>query len=337
MRRAPTTILNERQRSQLQSWCRGRSTPFRIVIRSWIVLLAASGKSDREICRILRTNPITVARWRSRFALFGTDGIRTEAPHGGSPLPLSEEVVQAIVRKTLEGASRGNRWSSRSLARELGVSHTTVERVWRRHEIHRKSIHAVRLSTKLRPRPGLTGLAGVYVNPPQRAVALVFDQGGRSYRPQGSPRARPASFRHPEPWIMDLIGGLDALERHELRHDSRRFVEAELVTFFRSIGEPARGEDHLLVLVESSMPSLPVPLGRWLRRHPRVTVQLCPGTDAWKRTLFERVQGRRGMTVPGAAPDGLSDFLNAVEAWKRSSGGSHSTFAWSRAVSGAAR
>jgi len=330
-------VLSERQRSQLQAWSRGRSTPFRIVIRSWIVLLASSGKSNREICRILRTNPITVARWRSRFNLFGTDGIRTEAPHGGSPLPLSDEVVRAIVRKTLEGSSRARRWSSRSLAREMGVSHTTVERVWRRHELRPLRTQAHRLAIGLRPRPKLSALAGVYVNPPQRAVVFAFGERGAPVPAARPSRAVRASFRHAEPWIMDLIGGLDALERHELRSDSRRFVVAELVTFFRAIGERAGKDQRLLVLLESSTPELPVPLQRWLRRHPRIRVQACLGTDAWKRRLLELVHRTGETTGPAAGPEGLPDFLDAVGAWRRAREGAHGPFAWSREKPATAR
>jgi hypothetical protein len=129
---------------------------------------------------------------------------------------------------------------------------------------------------------------------------------------------------------MDLIGGLDALERHELRHDSRRFVDTELLTFFRSIHERNRSEERLVMLVESSSPELSVPLARWLSRHPRIAVKTCPGTDAWKRSLIELVQRRSPPGPTGSAPEGLRSFLDAVGEWKREREAAHGPFAWFR-------
>ena len=79
MRVAPTIILAPEEREQLERWSRGRSTPQRLVLRSKIVLLASQRKTNKEIIEELNTNPVTVGRWRSRFALLRIEGIRRDA------------------------------------------------------------------------------------------------------------------------------------------------------------------------------------------------------------------------------------------------------------------
>lgn len=331
MRRAPPVVLNQSQRSQLQAWCRGGSTPFRIVIRSWIVLLAASGKSDRDICRILRTNPITVARWRSRFVLFGPEGIRTEAPHTGAPASISEATTRRIIRKTLKEQARDGRcWSTRSLAREAGVSHTTVQRIWKAQGLRPKRRRSIRLAPDVHFPSTALDLGGVYVNPPHRAVALTFDRGpnttGGSSHPR--PRSRVPLAHHEGPWIMDLIAGLDSLEQHELSYRSRRYLDAELLTFVRSVLERNKAKEKIVVLLASDTPNVPRSLARWLGRHAHVSAEISPGVEAWKRRLFLSARSGPDSELVGMVPAGLPEFLSAVNRWRQAGLKGSGPFAW---------
>ena len=331
MREATPVVLSDSQRSQLQAWCRGRLAPYRVMLRSWIVLLAASGKSNREISRILHTNPITVARWRSRFALFGTEGIRKEAPHSGSPDPVPERVARRIVDKTLQELPReGHRWTTRSLGREVGVSHTTVQRIWRGQGLRPGRPRRIRLLVSPRFTPALLNLGGVYINPPHRAVALTFESGRTSFENTGSyvrnprtPRARSTS-----PWILELIGALDSLEQHELFHRSKRFLNPELLSFFRSVYEQNDEKEKIVVFMESGTPAISSSLTRWLRRHPRISVEISPGTAAWEQKLIRTVREGTSSGQALGPPPSLPGFIAAVERWRRTEDGRHVPFAW---------
>ena len=88
MPRLPRIVLRPDQYVALVRWSRGGSTPYRLVKRAQIVLLASEGRNNREIARAVGVNPITVRRWRSRFRLLGLEGIRRDAPRLGSPPPV---------------------------------------------------------------------------------------------------------------------------------------------------------------------------------------------------------------------------------------------------------
>jgi transposase len=118
----------------LERWSRGRSTPARLVLRSKIALLAASGLLNKEIAQELRCGVKTVCLWRTRFAAHGVAGIEKDAPRGGRRTNQSELLVQQIIHKTLhESPPRRSRWSTRSLAAALGTSPAMVQRVWKTH------------------------------------------------------------------------------------------------------------------------------------------------------------------------------------------------------------
>jgi len=71
MRIAPTIELTPDQQSILEAQARSRSLPARVVERSRIILLAASGKQDKEIAHSLHLTPKKVSRWRKRDAHSG--------------------------------------------------------------------------------------------------------------------------------------------------------------------------------------------------------------------------------------------------------------------------
>jgi len=134
MRTAPAITLSDDDRKLLERRARGRSTQARLVLRSKITLLAASGLLNREIARELHCSPKTVCLWRRRFAERGLAGIEKDAPRGGKQSRESALLARQIIHKTLhESPSRRRRWSTRSLAAVLGTSPAMVWRVWKAH------------------------------------------------------------------------------------------------------------------------------------------------------------------------------------------------------------
>jgi Homeodomain-like domain len=143
---APAIILIGKERSRLTQEARRRSLPRRIVLRFRIVLRAADGRKNREIAEELRTSAVTVGLWRRRYAMSGFEGIRHDAPRLGGKHRLTPTLVQRIIDTTLHtGLPGGGQWSSRRLAEHLGVSHTTVQRVWRRHHLRANLLRKRRL------------------------------------------------------------------------------------------------------------------------------------------------------------------------------------------------
>lgn len=134
MRAAPAIKLSDSDRVILERWARGRLTPARLVLRSKIALLAASGLLNKEIAQELRCGTKTVCLWRRRFAQGGIAAIEKDAPRGGKRTQESQALVQQIIYKTLhESPPQRSRWSTRSLAAALGTSPAMVQRVWKTH------------------------------------------------------------------------------------------------------------------------------------------------------------------------------------------------------------
>ncbi len=130
----PTAVLIELtddERSVLESWTRRHTSAQALALRARIVLMASEGLwSNGEISEALDVSRPTVTKWRNRFAARRLEGLVDE-PRPGRPRTITDEQVEAVVIKTLESAPRdATHWSTRSMAREMGMTADAVMRIW---------------------------------------------------------------------------------------------------------------------------------------------------------------------------------------------------------------
>ena len=76
-------------------------------------------------------NPVTVRKWRHRFAADRLDGL-VDAPRPGAARTIGDDVVEAVIVDTLESAPPdASHWSTRGLAAKYGISHESVSQIWK--------------------------------------------------------------------------------------------------------------------------------------------------------------------------------------------------------------
>ena len=123
--------MSDDERAQLESWARRRTSAQALALRSRIVLVAADGLTNTEIAERLGVDHATVGKWRSRFAEHRLDGLLDE-PRPGRPRTITDEQVEEVIVRTLETTPKdATHWSTRSMAREVGLTQSAVLRIWR--------------------------------------------------------------------------------------------------------------------------------------------------------------------------------------------------------------
>ena len=253
MRRAPEVRLLRGERARLTALADSDATPPRLARRARLVLRAAEGRSDRDIAVELGTDAGTVARWRRRFLMQRVPGIERDAPRAGRPPSIPTSTIQVIVRSTLgRRPPGGGFWSARTLAREVGVSKTTVQRVWKSH-----GIEPHRPAETFRPNPGMrfvnkvTDFVGLYLDPPERAMVFAVDQRARA-------------------------SGLAAKERQAISSYEDRRRGLEFRAFLQAIDRETPPGLDLHLLVDSRLTPSDAEVRRWLVRHPRFYLHFVP-------------------------------------------------------------
>ena len=133
---------------------------------------------------------MTVWRWQERYLAKGIAGLRRDATRPGRKPPLSAEVIERVVHKTLhETPEAATHWSIRKMARAVGLSYTSVQRIWKAHGLKPHLVKTFKLSNDEHFVEKVRDIVGLYLDPPDKALGSL----GRREEPD--PGARPHTAR----------------------------------------------------------------------------------------------------------------------------------------------
>jgi transposase len=133
-------------RETLEQWIRSRTAPQRRVERARIVLGSAGGMSGYELSIVMGISRPTIQRWLDRYEEFGVERL-DDQPRSGRPRQVTTAIAEAVVRKTIEERPPvGTYWSTRIMAREVGLHHGQIARIWKAHGLKPHRVRTFKLS-----------------------------------------------------------------------------------------------------------------------------------------------------------------------------------------------
>jgi transposase len=287
--------LDDGQRAQLELWARRRNSAQALALRCRIVLLASEGLKNTEIAGELGIDVKSARKWRSRFAIDGLEGLVDE-PRPGRPRTVSDEQVEEVIVKTLETTPKdATHWSTRSMAREVGLTQSAVHRIWRAFGLAPHRQEAWKLSKDPQFVAKVRDVVGLYLNPPERAVVLCVDEKSQI---QALDRTAPilpmlpgtperATHDYKRSGTSSLYAALDITTGKVIGSLHTRHRAIEFKKFLQTLDRevPANLDVHL-VLDNNSTHKTPA-IQRWLTAHPRFALHFTPTSSSWLN-LVER-------------------------------------------------
>ena len=287
--------LSAAERAQLESWTRRRTSAQALALRSRIVLLAAAGRNNTQIARELVIHRNVAGKWRSRFVEHRLDGL-TDEPRPGRPRTITDDKVEEVIVKTLETTPRdATHWSTRSMAREVGLTQSAVLRIWRAFGLQPHRQETWKLSKDPQFIDKVRDVVGLYLDPPERAVVLCVDEKSQIQALDrtapilpmlpGTPQRATHDYRRAG--TSSLYAALDITTGQVIGALHSRHRAIEFKKFLQTIDRevPTQLTVHL-VLDNSSTHKTPS-IQRWLVRHPRFTLHFTPTYSSWLN-LVER-------------------------------------------------
>src|SRR5258708_13371421 len=177
MRVAEPIVLEEEIRRSLERQARGRSSEGRGVMGSRIGLSAADGLQSNQIAAQMGIAPRTVALWRGRFLALGLNGLLKDAARPGRKPSISASVVSQVIEKTTQSRPvNATHWSRSTMARQVGISDSTVGRIWKANGLKPHRIDSFKVSNDPEFANKLEAIVGLYLNPPEHALVLSVDE-----------------------------------------------------------------------------------------------------------------------------------------------------------------
>src|SRR4051794_3295590 len=169
-------VLTDDERQTLQTWASRPKSTLRLATRARIVLACAEGLENQQVPARLRVCSATVGTWRRRFLERRLEGLADE-PRPGAPRKITDADVERVVTRTLEAKPKSaTHWSTRGLAAEVGMSQSSIGRIWRAFGLKPHRAGTFKLSTDPFFVEKVRDVVGLYMSPPERAIVLCLDE-----------------------------------------------------------------------------------------------------------------------------------------------------------------
>jgi transposase len=283
-------------RAQLEGFIADRNTPSKVVWRAKIVLATADGLGTMAIMRHTGKSKPCVWRWQERYAAEGVNGLLHDKTRPSGKKPLSGKVKLKVLAKTAnETPPNATHWSVRTMAKAVGISHTSVQRIWAEAGLKPHLVAKFKVSNDPQFEEKVTDVVGLYMNPPDRALVLCVDEKSQIQAldrtqpglPLKKGRAATMTHDYKRHGTTTLFAALDVKSGLVIGECQPRHRAKEFIRFLKRIDRAVlRHLDVHLVLDNYGTHKTPA-IHRWLLRHPRFTFHFTPTYSSWLN-LVER-------------------------------------------------
>jgi transposase len=215
------------------------------------------------------------------------------------------------------------------MAETIGISISSVQRIWRAHGLQPHRVRQFKLSNDPQFVAKLRDIVGLYVNPPDHAIVLSVDEKSQIQaldRTQpGLPmkRGRLGTITHDykRHGTTTLFAALDILEGKVIGQCMKRHRHQEFIRFLNVIEARVPAKLTIHVIVDNYAAHKHPNVLEWLAYHPRFAFHFTPTSASWlnaveglfallskrrlKRGIFRSVQELK---------DAIHDFIGRTNA-----------------------
>jgi len=294
-------ILSNDERDELMRWAHSRTLPAGDVFRARLILALADGCSYREIEQRLDTSAPTIARWRLRFEQDRFEGLSPR--HKGSRPRIVTPAVQArIVRRTLQSSPDGStHWSCRKLATALGISKSTVQRVWTQAQLKPHRLERYMASNDPEFESKAADIIGLYLNPPQHAAVFCVDEKTAIQAldrldpvlPLSPGRAERHGFEYYRHGTLSLYAALDVKSGKVTGKTAKRHTSADFIDFLTGVVQQTKWAKEIHIVLDNLSAHKTKAVEEFLRQNPRVRFHFTPTYSSWLNQVelwFAKIQ-----------------------------------------------
>jgi transposase len=318
-------VLEPAQRAELERLIGDRNTPAKVVWRARIVLATADGCGTCAIMRATGKSKPTVWRWQDRFMAEGIEGLKRDKTRPPGTAPLSARTKAKVLAKTAnERPANATHWSARSMAKEVGISHRSVQRIWAEADLKPHLIKTFKISNDPAFEEKVIDIVGLYMNPPDKALVLCVDEKSQIQAldrsqpglPLKKGRAQTMTHDYKRHGTTTLFAALDVKSGLVIGECKPRHRAKEYLSFLKRIDRAVKKYLDIHLVLDNYATHKTPEVCAWLEKHPRFHVHYTPTSASWLN-LVERFFAeltakriRRGtFTSVDELEDAIHDYL----------------------------
>jgi transposase len=287
--RAQGVALTSPEREELEQRVRSRKGRAEDARTARVLLMLDAGATYSTIQESVGCSAPFISKWKKRFLAERLAGLYGRY-RGRTANVLTPKLEARILAWTQKPPTDGStHWSTRRLAKELGIHHMAVARTWRKHGIKPHRFERYMASTDPQFEEKAADVIGLYMNPPQNAAVFCVDEktaiqalDRRDPRLPLSPgRAERHGFEYKRHGTLSLYAAFDTKSGEVFGATARRHTSAEFIAFMEDLvaHQPEGQEIHVILDNLSAHKSKSVQ--QFLSEHPEVSFHFTPTYSSW--------------------------------------------------------
>ena len=305
MRNGIIVKVTANDRTRLAAIMADRNSPQKHVWRAHIILATADGAGTNEIMRRTGRSKSVVWRWQERFMQQGVDGLLRDKTRPSRIAPLPQATIERVIDRTAQAPpGEATHWTAGAMARDIGISMSSVQRIWHAHGLKPHQVRLFKLSKDPAFAVKLRDIVGLYVDPPAHTVVLSIDEKSQIQAldrtqpglPMKKGRAGTMTHDYKRHGTTTLFAALNVLDGTVIGRCMQRHRHQEYIRFLNAV-EAAVPAGKLIEAVADNYATHKHPKVRaWLARHPRWTFHFTPTSASWLNAVegfFAKLTRRR--------------------------------------------
>ncbi len=298
-------FVSQANRLALETIIKDRNSPSKAVWRARIVLATADGCGTNEIMRRTGKSKPCVWRWQERYVEEGIDGLLRDKTRPSRIPPLSDEIKLAVLIKTAnETPANATHWSRASMAAAVGISPSSVGRIWREAGLKPHRVDTFKVSNDPMFEEKVADVVGLYMNPPDKAMVLCIDEKSQIQAldrtqpglPMKRGRAQTLTHDYKRNGTTTLFAALDVKSGIVIGECQPRHRAKEFIRFLKKIDRSVQKHLDLHLIMDNYATHKTAAVKAWLDRHPRFKIHFIPTSSSWLNLVerfFAEITGKR--------------------------------------------
>ncbi len=260
------------------------------VWRTRIILTSMDRLNVAEIARRVGVSRPCVWRWQQRYAEAGVEGLLRDKTRKPGKAPLGRAIEERVITLTCRAPpGEATHWTGRAMAKAVGISLRSVQRIWAAHKLQPHRIRTFKRSSDPDFVPKLRAIVGLYMNPPAHALVLSMDEKSQI---QALDRTQPGlplkpgkcgtmTHDYKRHGTTTLFAALNVLDGTVMGRCMQRHRHQEFIRFLNLIEREVPAGKVIHVILDNYAPHKHAKVRAWLARHPRWTFHFTPTSGSW--------------------------------------------------------
>jgi transposase len=329
--------MSSGQREALEVVARSRTAPHRQVQRAEALVLAADGVANAQIGRRVGVKAATVRAWRARFAEEGLAKLGKVRSGRGRKSSIPQSKIDQIVELTRNSTPEGQtHWSCRTMAKKVGVSPATVQRVWAARGLKPHLVKTFKLSNDPRFEEKLIDVVGLYLNPPDNAIVLCLDEKSsvqaldrtQPSLPMTKGRAATMTHDYKRNGTTTLFAALDVLTGKVIGECLPRHRHEEFLKFLRTIDREVSTGLQVHLICDNYATHKHPDVQAWLTKHPRFHLHFTPTSSSWLNLVERWFRELTDKALRRGVFHSVPDLIAKIEAYLAAHNDDPRPFIW---------